>query len=89
MPTEESKTNSGTAPAGPSGQSAPIVPPKPKRVDFTDDLSFNNAMAAYHLARAEHNLYMARYHEAKEERFRQQFQADEEMSAFWKEKASE
>ncbi|KAM0233854.1 hypothetical protein ACHAPO_006721 [Fusarium lateritium] len=68
------KTNSGTAPAGPSGQSAPIVPPEPKRVDFTDDLSFNNAMAAYYLARAEYKLYMARYCLAMKEHYRQQLQ---------------
>ncbi|KAF0638518.1 hypothetical protein FPSE5266_08482 [Fusarium pseudograminearum] len=77
MPRNRAKNNS----AGPSGQSAPVVPPAPKFIDFRDDKSYAEAKAAWHVARAEYNRYQAVYYETAAKRHREWLQSDIEAAA--------
>ncbi|EKJ71379.1 hypothetical protein FPSE_08482 [Fusarium pseudograminearum CS3096] len=74
--------------AGPSGQSAPVVPPAPKFIDFRDDKSYAEAKAAWHVARAEYNRYQAVYYETAAKRHREWLQSDIEAAAFHKHEAA-
>ncbi|PCD34182.1 hypothetical protein FGRA07_08500 [Fusarium graminearum] len=78
MPRNRAKNNS----AGPSGQSAPVVPPAPNFNDYFE------AKAAWHVARAEYNRYQAVYHETAAKRHREWLQSDIGTAAFHKHKAA-
>ncbi|WXC60027.1 hypothetical protein SNK03_005880 [Fusarium graminearum] len=77
------------APAGPSGQSALVLPPAPKIKDFDDNKSFAEAKVAWYRTRGELNRRDMLRYESLRKRHLEWLKADSANVVFWESKVNE